>query len=940
MLPMLRASNVIRTRIKKIFRDSLSQKTRTFFVIFSIFVGVLGTVVLSTMGQMLARQIGNDLSPDEMAMLRLYVSSEADGPIDNEAVFDAVREEATVTDIEGHAAYEVAWRLPQDSMFRSGDLFAYSQPFSLTDIEPIRLVQGRYPLPERNEVALERRTAERHGLSIGDSVIVTQNTGLQFSWKIVGIVFQPYLYFGDKSADNNLYATYTDAQTLLGFDGFSSIYVRFSDFNAARSQALRVRRMINDETPYNIVFYLINRPEDNAMLVGAQRFRNVLMILAIISTLVASLLVANIVNMIVTEQRGQIGTMKALGAERDDIYFIYLGMVLLYGLIATIPAILIGVPIGTFAAAEVAPLANTVLTDRSVPLQPIVLALFMGLVVPVLAALVPVFMGTRVTILEAINDRGIQSDFGRGVLPHLVRIAPTPMILTQSLNNFLRRRTRLVLTFISLTLASAAFMGMYATFFSLNNVLTDIRDRLNVDLSLDITNIEVRDVIDSFILDNDSEGTLAISPGVAVELRADEEVVNGDTGESELGYPIVITAVEDLSNVAGLEFEDTSVQFDRRDTIVITPQMAERYDKQVGDTINIRTPRQMQPFEIVGIASYPFETAFIYWETLAEFVGEIQDAPTPNNYWERVEVRKQDGDVVETWALGVDQQIGLYLSDEFVESESGVIVTQAFAEAGHFEVGDRIAINAGDGNILNGVDGLMRDEYRFTITEILDVSSAEMAIITRNMPAEADAAEGMIALFWADLAEAVQFDFQSFYPDTFLVNLTDPMSNVEDQSETAVVEPNVLFDNEVGFADRVVQTVVSIGVVMNLASMLMALVGGISLLTITLMTVWERQREIGVMRSVGATNTVVFVQFLLEGVIVGLLAWMVSVPLSFYLARFLTDSVPFSEVITFAYTPLAPVLGLVGMLIVTVLAVLYPAWRASRRTVSEILRYQ
>jgi putative ABC transport system permease protein len=932
---------VIRTKTKKIIRDSLSQKTRTFFVIFSIFVGVLGTVILSTMGQMLARQIGSDLSPDEMAMLRIYVSSEAGGPIDNDEVFTAVRQEATVTDIEGQAAYEVAWRLPGDTSFRRGDLYAYSQAFSLTDIEPVRLVDGRYPLPERNEVAIERRTALEHDLSVGDNIVLSQNTGLQFSWRVVGIVFQPYLYFGDKSAENNFYATYPDAQTLLGFEGFSSMYIRFEDFNAARSDALNVRKIINEDTPYDIVFHLIDEPEENAMLVGAQRFRNVLLVLAIISTLVASLLVANIVNMIVTEQREEIGTMKALGAVRRDIYFIYLGMILIYGAIATLPAILMGVPFGKFAASEVAPLANTILTDRSTPIESVVLALIMGLVVPVLAAIVPVFLGTRVSILEAINDRGIQAEFGHGVLPHLVRVVPTPMLLTQSLNNFLRRRARLVLTFTSLTLASAAFMGMYATFSSLNSVITDIRDRLDVDLSLDITSIEVKDVIDSFMLDDDADGTLAISPGVAIELKVNESTGEDENAEEEeLGFPIVITAVEDLANVKGLEFESASVEVEKADTIIITPQMAERYDKQVGDTIAIRAPLQMKPFEVVGIASYPFETAFMHWETLADFVGDVQDAPTPNDYWEPVVAKKQDSDAVETWALGVNQEVGVYLSDEFSENESGVIITRALAEAGGYSVGDKIAINTSNGNLLNEVDDLVRDEYVFTIVEILDFSSEETALVTRNIPPDVDLSDGIIILFWADLAEAVEFDFQSFYPNTFIVDLADPLSNVEDQAETNVIKPNVLYDNEVGFAERVVQTVISIGVVMNLASMLMALVGGISLLTITLMTVWERQREIGVMRSVGATNKVVFVQFLLEGVMVGLLAWIASVPISYYLAQYLTDSVPFSEVITFSYTPLAPLLGLVGMLIVTVLAVLYPAWRASRRTVSDILRYR
>ena len=77
-----------------------------------------------------------------------------------------------------------------------------------------------------------------------------------------------------------------------------------------------------------------------------------------------------------------------------------------------------------------------------------------------------------------------------------------------------------------------------------------------------------------------------------------------------------------------------------------------------------------------------------------------------------------------------------------------------------------------------------------------------------------------------------------------------------------------------------------------------------------------------------------------EGVVVGLGAWLLAIPISYYLSRLLLASVPFNEVIKFNYTPFAPVLGLVGVMAITVLATFYPAVQAGRKTVAEILRYQ
>jgi ABC-type antimicrobial peptide transport system permease subunit len=111
-------------------------------------------------------------------------------------------------------------------------------------------------------------------------------------------------------------------------------------------------------------------------------------------------------------------------------------------------------------------------------------------------------------------------------------------------------------------------------------------------------------------------------------------------------------------------------------------------------------------------------------------------------------------------------------------------------------------------------------------------------------------------------------------------------------------------------------------------------------LTITAIGVHERQREIGVIRSVGASSRAIIRQFLLEGVLVGLIAWIAGLPLSYLFGDLLIDTVPFGDVIVFRYSLLAPFMGLAGMLLVALAATLYPAQLAARKTVSEILRYQ
>jgi ABC-type antimicrobial peptide transport system permease subunit len=147
------------------------------------------------------------------------------------------------------------------------------------------------------------------------------------------------------------------------------------------------------------------------------------------------------------------------------------------------------------------------------------------------------------------------------------------------------------------------------------------------------------------------------------------------------------------------------------------------------------------------------------------------------------------------------------------------------------------------------------------------------------------------------------------------------------------------FDNTRAFEDEQGEVILTAGAVFNIASLVMASVGAIGLLTMLFISVFERQREIGVMRSVGASSGTIVSQFLTEGLMIGGIAWLIGVPLSYGVAKALTSLLPVGE-FGFSYPLVAAGIGLLGMLIIAGLASIWPSLSASRRTVSDILRYQ
>jgi putative ABC transport system permease protein len=132
-------------------------------------------------------------------------------------------------------------------------------------------------------------------------------------------------------------------------------------------------------------------------------------------------------------------------------------------------------------------------------------------------------------------------------------------------------------------------------------------------------------------------------------------------------------------------------------------------------------------------------------------------------------------------------------------------------------------------------------------------------------------------------------------------------------------------------------------IVVSAMAILLGVVGGLGLTGTMTMNVVERSREIGIIRAIGATDAAVRRVFVGEGVVIGLLAWMVGVALSLPLSKVLSDQL--GQV--FVQRPLAfqPSLWGVGMWLAIVTALsalgsLAPAWRASRITVREVLGYE
>ncbi|MFN8471020.1 MAG: ABC transporter permease [Anaerolineae bacterium] len=123
-------------------------------------------------------------------------------------------------------------------------------------------------------------------------------------------------------------------------------------------------------------------------------------------------------------------------------------------------------------------------------------------------------------------------------------------------------------------------------------------------------------------------------------------------------------------------------------------------------------------------------------------------------------------------------------------------------------------------------------------------------------------------------------------------------------------------------------------------ALLFTLVGGLSLSGAMSLNVLERTREIGVLRAIGASNSVVTRVILTEGIWIGLASWLLaallSIPLSLALDHLIGLQM-LSWPLIFSFPPSAILIWLIAVIVLAAIASYLPARGATRITVRDVL---
>src|SRR5689334_9296715 len=468
------------SRWKKVWADFWSNKSRTFLTIITIAVGVLAVGFNSNLGQYMAESMDKDYLSASPSEATVYA-----GPLDDDMVKIA-REVPGVDAVEGRASTSAKVVRPDNK--KISIQFTAAKDPGHTTLNQLKPALGETSLPPLGEKEIiVDASAKSLGYKSGDKITVELGDGKHRELTLAGYMHDvtgfPFSFTNTMSA----YVTPKTLEWLGGSRNYDSLAISVAEKQTDQDHVTKVAQAVADRVERagaTIYFVSVYQPGHHFAYSISNGVFFILTVLGYMTVFLSGFLIVNTITALMAQQTRQIGIMKAVGGGNAQVFGMYVALVLIFGL----TALAIAVPLANSGAktlgAGMAQYLNfhpgPYVGYRSAFIQQVIVAL----IVPLLAAMWPIYNSVRVTVREAISDYGIGGNTKRQdkSVSKNVLFLSRPMRL--SLRNAFRKKTRLILTLITLVLAGAIFIGVYNLWASFDKTIKDIQGYFLADINI------------------------------------------------------------------------------------------------------------------------------------------------------------------------------------------------------------------------------------------------------------------------------------------------------------------------------------------------------------------------------------------------------------------------------------------------------------------------
>jgi putative ABC transport system permease protein len=618
---------MMRPRWRKVFHDLLDSFSRTALVVFSIAVGVFSIGVIVGAYVIISHDMSASYAANHPMNVELRTTN-----FDSDLV-STVQNMRGVQDAEGRRVVTLRARLSGSSQWTALNVVAIDD-FAKLKINLLTPISGT-ARPGKNQVLLERKTLQTLAATVGSTLEFQLDNGTIKTMRVVGIVQDPATGAGDFLAQPFVYITTSTLSYLRQPDSFNRLYATVSQGQNDDAHLRQMAANVKDKVEKSGVTVLRTRStktNEHPMASTVQAVLGILLALGVLILFLSSSLIANTLSALLNQHLRHIGVMKLVGARRNQIFAMYIVLILAFGAIA----LLIAVPLGGQGAyalsAFIASKVNfSLLGYRIVPVA-FVIQIVVGLAVPLLAGLVPVLNGSRITVLRALSggadeqqhkqtlagtrrepawDR-LQLRVNRALARRGVHI-PRPLLI--SLRNTFRRKGRLALTLFTLTMGGAIFVAVFNVRVTLHDYIDRIGNYFLADVTLDFT---------QYYRLNEVGRTAMQVPGVvAVEgwayASAEAEYPDGTAADNIT----VLAPPADSKLVAPILISGRWLQPGDQKAITVSEGILNKFpDLQPGQTLRLKVNGEEDDWLVVGIFKFVTQQGTIAYSTY-EYVSKL-----------------------------------------------------------------------------------------------------------------------------------------------------------------------------------------------------------------------------------------------------------------------------------------------------------------------------
>ncbi len=613
----------MRPRWKKVISDLWGNLTRSVLVVASITVGLLAIGIITTIHFVITQDMRTGYHAINPA--NIFIST---GLYDKDYL-NHLNHVSGVRQAEG--SREASLRMESNPGEWIGIHLRSLPDLTKVALDQVHLEQGVWP-PKDHQIVIESSKLYKTNAKLGDSITIETTSGKTRQLQIVGVVYDQSVGAGTSGTSGFFTAPvqgYVTQKTLEWLEiplpyQLNYIYVTVKGNSADPKYLEAEANVVTEDMKQNgltINSTTTRSSFDHPNNTLVQAISSLLFVLGLLVVFLSGFLITNTLQALLDQQVTQIGIMKTIGGRRIQISFVYMALILVLGVLAFAIAVPVAYQVSFWLMDFLSVKLNMVVQGHRLIPQVLVIQGLLAILVPQVAAFLPIWQGSGLSVKEALSGRARNVLLSTGWLDRqLARIRWLSRPMRISLRNVFRRKGRLILTLVTLTMGGAVFIATFNVRVSLNQYVAQISHYFRADVNLTLNRpYRIAEI----------QNMLSGLPGIArvegwAAARAEMVLADGTSGESVS----MLAPPADSDLVKPIVLQGRWIEPGDQNAIVLNDLFMAQYPQlKIGDTLRLKVNGDDKDFVVVGFFRFAGKVAGLLAYTNYDYLSQLINQP-------------------------------------------------------------------------------------------------------------------------------------------------------------------------------------------------------------------------------------------------------------------------------------------------------------------------